>query len=428
VEALARVFGIQSLSLAVCRSAPDLATVVADGRAIFGESVRGRRFAVRARLVGRPAHSPFGARDIERALGAELLPRALRVDLGSPEVTARIEVHRGSAYYFHESRPGPGGLPLGREGRALALVSGGFDSAVAAFHLLRRGLRLDYLFCNLGGRSHELGVLRVLEVLARRWSYGTRPRLHAVDFGPVAAEIRAHAAPRLWQVLLKRCMLRAGEAVARKIGAEALVTGDSLGQVSSQTLANLVAVSDATSLPVLRPLVGLHKDEIIRTAEQIGTAALSAVVVEYCAMLPRRPATRTRAEDLRREEAGLDLAVLTRSVEARETLDLRSLDPEARGLPEILIDEIPDDALVIDLRSREEYAAWHFEGALHLDFARAREAWPSFAKERSYVLYCEFGLMSAHLAEQMRRGGLRAFHFRGGTKALRRYAERRSAT
>jgi thiamine biosynthesis protein ThiI len=223
-------------------------------------------------------------------------------------------------------------------------------------------------------------------------------------------------------------MLRAGEGVARASGAEALVTGDSLGQVSSQTLANLAAISEATAVPVLRPLVGFHKDEIIRTAERIGTAPLSAVVAEYCAMVPRRPATRSRAEDLRREEARLDLGVVTRAVEAREVLELRSLDPDARAVPEILIDEIPEDALVIDLRSRDEYAAWHFEGALHLEFARAREAWPSFAKERSYVLTCEFGLLSAHLAEQMRRGGLRAFHFRGGTKALRRYAERRSST
>jgi thiamine biosynthesis protein ThiI len=344
------------------------------------------------------------------------------VDLSAPEVTAGVEIHQGFAYLFGETRPGPGGLPLGVEGRAVALVSGGFDSPVAAWHLLRRGVALDYVFCNLGGATHRIGALRVMKVIADRWSYGSRPRLHAIDFAEVTRELQERCEPRGWQVILKRLMLRAAERVAREQGAEALVTGESLGQVSSQTLPNLAVIGEAVPLPVLRPLVGLHKDEIIRRAKDIGTAGLSAAVDEYCALVPRRPATRTRLAAVREQEARLDPATLERALAAREVFDLRGLDPEDTGLPELEISEIPPDAVVVDLRSRPDWRAWHWPGSVQLDFPQALAACPSLAKEPTYVLVCEFGLKSAHLADLMRREGLRAFHLRGGLPALRRLA------
>lgn len=422
-EALQRVFGVQSLSLAERRPVSGLDDVVAHGEALFREAVRGRRFAVRARAVGAARATAPKGREVEVALGARLLPFAAGVDLDDPEVTVRIELYEDHAYYFTERLPGAGGLPLGTESRAVALVSGGFDSPVAAWHLLRRGVELDYVFCNLGGATHRLGTLRVMQVLARSWSYGSRPRLHAVDFEAVSRELRERTEPRYWQVILKRLMLRAAEAVARERHAHAIVTGEAVGQVSSQTLINLEAIGEVTSLPVLRPLVGFHKEEIIARAREIGTAPLSAVVDEYCALVPRRPATGARLQRIHEEEARMDLGLLERAVAAREVLDLRTVDPDDTGLPEIETTVVPEGAVVIDLRTRGEYQAWHAPGALHLDFGRAAEAYPSFAKDQAYVLYCEYGLKSAHLAEMMRRAGLEAWHFRGGTRALRRHLE-----
>jgi thiamine biosynthesis protein ThiI len=423
-EVLARVFGVQSLSVARRRPVTGLDDVVAHGEALFGEAVRGRRFAVRARAVGQRRHDAPRGRDVEVRLGAALLPLSAGVDLDDPEITARIELYDDQAYYFTERLPGAAGLPLGTESRAVALVSGGFDSPVAAWHLLRRGVDLDYVFCNLGGATHRLGTLRVMQVLARRWSYGTRPRLHAIDFEEVSRELRARTEPRYWQVILKRLMLRAAEAVARTRRAHAIVTGEAVGQVSSQTLVNLEAIGEVTRLPVLRPLVGFHKDEIIARAHEIGTGPLSAVVDEYCALVPRRPATSARVERVRAEEAKMDLRPLETAIAAREVVDLRSTDPDDTGLPDIEIDTLPDDAVVLDLRTRGEYEAWHAPGALHLDFGQAAEAYPHFARDAAYVLYCEYGLKSAHLAEMMRREGLSAWHFRGGTRALRRHLER----
>lgn len=424
-EVLARVFGVQSLSVASVHPAEKLEQVVETGLALFRDAVAGRRFAVRARRVGDRARIAVDPRDVDRVLGAALLPFSAGVRLDDPELTVQVELHEGNAYFCTDTRRGPAGLPLQAEGRALALVSGGFDSAVAGWQLLRRGVRLDYLFCNLGGRAHQLGTLRVARVLAERWSYGSRPHLHAVDFEAVAAEIRAHTRPRYWQVILKRQMLRAGEIVARELGAEALVTGEAVGQVSSQTLPNLATISQATALPILRPLVGMNKDEIIRAAEHVGTAALSAVVDEYCAMVTSRPATVSRLDAVLAEEAKLDPALLARAVAERAVLDLRALDPDAEAIPELEIDEIPAGATVVDLRSKAGYAAWHWPGALRLDLDHALAAYRSFARDRRYVLVCEFGLKSAHLAERMRAEGFAAWHFRGGLRALVAHARAR---
>ncbi len=425
-DVAARVFGLQSLSLAErvgFRDLPDLVAVAAER---FRGAVQGRAFAVRARIVGGRESAVFGARDLERALGAALLPGARRVDLSAPEVTVRVEVHRGAAHLFFKALPGPGGLPLGTEGRAVALVSGGFDSAVASWQLLRRGVSLDYVFCNLGGRTHELGALRVMKLVAERWSYGDRPRLHAVDFRPVAQELMERTEPRYWQILLKRDMLRAAARIARSVRARAIVTGDALGQVSSQTLANLAVVSQATDLPIFRPLIGFHKDEIIALAGRIGTAPLSAAVGEYCALVPRRPATAARLADVLREEAKREgAAALEHALKTAQRIDLRACDPDTQLLADLETRSVPEGATLLDLRTREEFAAWHPPEALRLDFPEALRAYPSFAKDREYVLYCEYGLKSAHLADLMRGAGLRAHHFRGGSRALRRWLEGR---
>ncbi len=416
---LARLFGVQSVSRADRHPVASLEDVVAVGAAAFGEAVRGRRFAVRARSVGESS-LPFRGHDVEVALGERLRGASAGVDLDHPEFTARVELYGGAAYTFAEVVPGVGGLPLGTGDRAVALVSGGFDSAVAAWQLQRRGVVLDHVFANLGGLTHRLGALRVMEVLARRWSYGTRPRLHVIDFAAVSHDLQAKAETRYWQVILKRLMLRAAEAVAKQTRAHAIVTGEAVGQVSSQTLVNLATISEATRLPILRPLVGMNKDEIVASAHRIGTGPLSAVVDEYCALVPSRPATQARLDAVLAEEAKLDLALLDAAVAQREVLDLRALSEEASALAELEVAEIPAGAVVIDLRTRAEYQGWHWPGALHLGWAQAVSAFPSFDKEQRYALYCEYGLKSAHLAEMMRKIGLEAVHVRGGTETLRR--------
>jgi len=295
---------------------------------------------------------------------------------------------------------------------------------VAAWQLLRRGVRIDYAFCNLGGEAHQQGALRVAKVLADQWSYGDQPRLHAIDFGAVAEELRARAQARYWQVLLKRLMVRAAAILVRERRASAIVTGEAVGQVSSQTLPNLAVISRATDETILRPLIGSNKDEIIDTARLIGTYDLSKIVREYCAMVPTRPSTAATLEAIEAEEAKIDLSIVETAVMARKIFKLCELDLETLGIPDLEVHRIPEGATVIDLRSKPEYRDWHWPDAPHLDFTQALKTYASFDRNKTYVLYCEIGLKSAHLAEFMRKEGLQAFHIPGGSRALMNLAAR----
>ncbi len=420
VDVLPRVFGVQSLSLAHQRPFETLDDVVREGESLFREAVTGKRFAVRTRRAGNVRGLPFQSMDVDRALGTALLPQASRVDLTTPEITVHVELKAGQVWFFEEKLAGPGGLPVGTGGKALALVSGGFDSAVAAWYLLKRGVALHYLFFNLGGEAHREDVLRVTKVLADHWSYGTTPHLTEVDFQEVSRMIQGVVEPRYWQIVLKRIMLRAAEHVLRYSKAVALVTGDAVAQVSSQTLQNLAVISRATTAPILRPLIGFNKEEIIAQARHIGTYELSAGVEEYCAIVPRNPATNATLPVIEAEEAKLDHDRLVQIFDERTKTDLRTLELTGLGRADLEVTGIPDGATVIDLRSRTAYDAWHAPGALHLDFLQALNAYRAFEKGPVYALYCEVGLKSAHLAELMEAAGIRAVHVHKGVRTLLR--------
>ncbi len=329
-EALSRVFGIVSYSPVVRVRHGGLTDIVSRGVELFSHHVRGRSFRVRARRSGR---EPFTSKDVEKALGAALLEvGAGRVDLENPEVTVYVEVRGEEAYFYTEVLEGPGGLPLGSEGRVLALVSGGIDSPVAAWMMMRRGAEVDMVFFNLGGEAHELGVLKVAKILADGWSHGYSPRLHMVDFRPVVSVLMEEVDEGVRGVVLRRLMFRAAEMVAGEEGALGLVTGESLGQVSSQTLPNMLAAEKGVGLPIYRPLIGMDKNEIAGMARRIGTYEVSARLQEFCAIAAGKPRTRVRPEEVDEAEKRVDPALVRRLVGERRVVDLSKLSPQILDL------------------------------------------------------------------------------------------------
>jgi thiamine biosynthesis protein ThiI len=417
---LARVFGISSYSPVEAVVPAELEEIERVGESVFRDRVAGRTFAVRARRTG---HHPFTSQDVQVRLGAALLPYSAGVRLDQPEATVHVEVRGREAYLFGERVPGSGGLPVGVEGRAVALLSGGYDSAVAAWLMLKRGIALDYVFCNLGGDAYERAVVQVGKVLADDWSYGYRPRLHVIDFGGVVTELKERCKPAYWQVVLKRLMYRVADAIGERIGANAIVTGEAVGQVSSQTLSNLRAIGPAAQLPLFRPLLGYDKEEIIEKAHWIGTAALSEQVKEYCAIAPGKPVTAARTEAVAAEEAKLDPQVLSYAIGAGKVIDLRKLTPTDLVAPYLFTAEVPAGAAVLDCRPEPQYRAWHYPGAEHRDEWELLQHFRELDRDRTYVIYCAHGIQSAYLAERMQRAGYEAYSFKGGVGQLMRYVQ-----
>ncbi|MGI9039123.1 MAG: tRNA uracil 4-sulfurtransferase ThiI [Gemmatimonadota bacterium] len=417
VDALSRVFGISSYSPIDAFVAADLETIVETGVRLYADRVRGRTYAVRARRSG--TH-PFRSMDVMQQLGAALNAEAT-VDLTEPDIEVFVEIRDDEAYLFADRLPGAGGLPLGAESRAVALLSGGFDSPVAAWMLLRRGVALDYVFCNLGGDAYRRMVAEVGKEMADRWSYGTSPRLYVLDFGPVVEELRRVMRGVYLQVGLKRQMYRAAEAIAERRKADALVTGEAVGQVSSQTLANLRAIDAVASRPVLRPLVGADKEEIIALSRRVGTHDMSARVREYCSIGDGRTATGAKAETLVREEEGLDPAVLAAAIEKAEVIDLRRFQLGSLVASGLFVDDVPDGALIVDMRE-DTTTDFPLSGALRRTEDEFRDGFSDIDRSRPVVLVCPQGMVSAQVAERMQAAGYEAYSLRGGVRRLQTVA------
>lgn len=416
-----RVFGVHSLACAEVRDATSLEALVAEAGAWFQPAMRDKTFAVRAHTAG---STLFRGRDIEVQLGARLAPHG-RVRLVDPQITCHVEIRDATAYLFTDWTPAWRGLPVASEGRAVALISGGFDSAVAAWMLLRRGVALDYVFCRLGGPVHTQGTLRVLQRLAARWGYGSRSQVHIVPFEDVVETIRSRCRPSMWQLVLKRLMYRVAQEAARENRGQGIVTGESLGQVSSQTLKNIRALDGRLALPLLRPLLGMDKEEIIARSRVIGTYDLSATVQEYCAIVPTKPAVAAKPDEVADEEHKLDIDFDALRAN-RRVLDARGLHESDWVIDDLEVDEVPEGATVLDLRGEHAFASWHYPGAERIELPYALKHLDEFDSDRTYVLYCEFGLKSAFLAEKLRAAGHNAFNFRGGLRGLIDHAASRN--
>ncbi len=247
------------------------------------------------------------------------------VSLSRPGLGVRIEVLFKEAYVYYERVPGPGGLPVGVSGPVLCLISGGIDSPVAAERMLKRGCDVSFVHFHAAPFQTRTSEVKCIELVRELTSYGASPVMWSVPFGPLQREVTLAAPDRYWVIIYRRLMLRIGEAIARREGMQALVTGESLGQVASQTLTNLGAIGAAVSMPVLRPLVGMDKQEIVAEAKQIGTFEISKVHGEDCCQLflPANPSTHTSVEEIEQAEAGIDVDDLVRrGVEGAERMDV----------------------------------------------------------------------------------------------------------
>ena len=319
-ERLGRAFGVANFARAG-RTALDVDVIAAEILRDLGD-LRTETFRVSARRADK--RFPLTSPQIEREVGGRIKEaRGWRVDLGNPQLTIHVEALTNEAFYFFGKEPGPGGLPSGVSGRVVCLLSGGIDSPVAAWRMMKRGCRVVFVHFHsypILSRASQEKVRELARLLTR---YQLHSRLLLVPFGEIQQRVVLAVAPPLRVVIYRRLMMRIAEAIARAHRAQALVTGEVVGQVASQTLENLSRINDVVRVPVLRPLIGMDKDEITAEAQRLGTYPISIIPDQDCCTLftPRHPATRAREGDVDRAEALLPIEEIVAAAAASATLE-----------------------------------------------------------------------------------------------------------
>jgi thiamine biosynthesis protein ThiI len=315
-ERVSRVFGVANFAKAG-RAPLDVDAIAAEILKDLGDR-EVETFRVSARRADK--RFPLTSPQIEREVGGRIkAARGWRVQLDDPRLTIHVEALTGEAFYFFGKEPGPGGLPVGTGGRVVCLLSGGIDSPVAAWRMMRRGCRVFFVHFHsypILSRASQEKARELVRLLTR---FQLHSRLLLVPFGEIQQQVTLSVPPPLRVVIYRRLMMRIAEAIGRRYRAQALVTGEVVGQVASQTLENLTLINNVVSMPVLRPLIGMDKDEITAEAQRLDTYPVSIIPDQDCCTLftPRHPATRARWIDVERAEATLPIQeIVDRAVEA----------------------------------------------------------------------------------------------------------------
>lgn len=324
-DRLTRVFGIHSVSPAVAVE-KDWETVVAAALDLMekrlDETGRDVSFKVLARRSDK--HYIYNSDTINKELGGKVLDRfpELHVDVHKPQIKLSVEI-RDMAYIYCDEIPGANGMPTGTAGKASLLISGGIDSPVAGYMMAKRGLTLSAVHFYSYPYTSERARDKVVELTKLVSRYAGEIRLHLVPFTDIQMTIYEKCPEKETTVLMRRLMMKIAERIAISEGAQALITGESLGQVASQTLEALCVTNDAVSMPVFRPLIGFDKDEIMDIAHRIGTYETSILPYEDCCtvFVPKHPVTKPKLEELRASEAAVDFTeMIEKAIENTELM------------------------------------------------------------------------------------------------------------
>ena len=314
-EALKKVFGIVGLSLArPCEKDPD-AILAACKEFLNDRLSTAKTFKVETKRADKTF--PMPSIKLSQYVGGELHEAYdnLEVDVHNPELTVYVEIRDYAAYVHANPEPGAGGLPVGINGRAVSLLSGGIDSPVASYMIAKRGVALEMVhFFSYPYTSPEAKE-KVIELARLLTPYCGRLPVHVVPFTAIQEELRRSCPEELFTVIMRRFMMRISEAVAKRCGAKALVTGECLGQVASQTMEAMNVTGSVVNLPVLRPVIGMDKEEIVQIARKINTFETSILPYEDCCTVftPRHPRLRPLPGEVEAAEANLDIEAMVQA-------------------------------------------------------------------------------------------------------------------
>jgi thiamine biosynthesis protein ThiI len=397
VEAMRNIAGISYILEVQEHPLCEMDSIVEYVLPVYAQRLAGKTFAVRCKRVGK--HS-FRSIDVERELGGQLLARTetAGVKLKKPDVVVELEINEENLFVIQRRHSGLGGFPIGSVDSVLSLISGGFDSPVASYMTMRRGMRTHFLFFNLGGRDHELGVKEVALYLWQKYGSNQRVLFISVPFEEVIAELLTRVQDSQMGVILKRMMLRVADRVAESLDIDALVTGECVAQVSSQTLRNLAVIDQVVERVVFRPLITADKGDIIDMANAIGTGEFAANMPEYCGVISVNPTTRAKLHRVQAEENRFDMSILDRAIENTVHTRIDKLADEDLVRTDVEVLSVPlAQSVIVDIRhpDEEERAPLKLNNlVLKIPFYELHTRSSELAADKTYMLYCGKGVMS----------------------------------
>jgi thiamine biosynthesis protein ThiI len=367
--------------------------------AIHAKSIENKTFCVRVKRTG---NHDFNSLKVEQYVGGGLNQEveSAKVKLKNPDVTIHLEIKNKDLFIVTERHYGLGGFPIATQEDVLSLMSGGFDSSVSSYQMIKKGARTHYCFFNLGGSAHEVGVKQVSYYLWSKFGASHKVKFFAIDFEPVVAEILENVENSQMGVVLKRMMIRAASKIAKRAKIQAMITGESLGQVSSQTLTNLNVINQVTNNMILRPLAAYDKQDIIDIARKIGTEDFAKTIPEYCGVISKKPTVRAVVSQIEAEEAKFDFEILDNAVRETRVFDIRDIGKESEeDIHAVdLLENIPKGAVIVDIRSPDEEdenpLALDDVEVKHIPFYKLATQFGDLDMSKEYLLYCDHGVMS----------------------------------
>ncbi len=406
LDVIGRTMGVKSYSPVIPFSYTTTADIAGKAVELYSQMVKGKKFAVRSRRSG---GQNFTSRDLNLAVGDALYDYSGGVDLTNPEIEVNIEVRNNKAYFYTESMKGPGGLPLGSESPLVALVSGGIDSPVAAWMLMKRGSPVDFVFLTLSHPIDTVEFLGGVKALVDRWSLGYVPRIHIVDGKPLIDLLVVSGKIKVPGVTYKRILYRVALAIARERGAYGIITGESLGQVSSQTPENLMAINHTIDFPVYRPLIGMDKDEISDIARRIGTFPVTSKG-EFCSLFSQNVVLNASPEAIDHDFESV--TVIEELLKNRKVLKGDEIGQYLGSISDedYEVTELPENSIVVDMRAKAKFQDWHHPEAINVHLGGVRNVIEENGKDKVYVFYCQQGLQSAYAASEARNLGVRSYY------------------
>jgi len=406
-DQLQHVPGIDQIIESISVPFVDLDDTIEQLVAVWGERLAGKTFVVRCKRTG---NHEFNSSEAERKVGGGVLHNsdAAGVDLHTPDLKIQIEIRHDELIIINERIRGLGGFPIGTIEPVMSLISGGFDSTVSSYLAMKRGLLTHYCFFNLGGKEHELAVKEIAHYLWSKYGASHRVKFVSVPFEGVVEELLTKVDNSQMGVILKRQMMRAATAVAAELEVQALVTGEAVAQVSSQTVPNLDVIDKATDALVMRPLVMADKGDIIRTATAIGTADFAAAIPEYCGVISVNPTTRAKLHIVEKEEARMDPEVLDNAIKSASFINIdqlaEQLENDSKGAEVQLVSAANDGQVILDIRHPDEIELEPIEFSTQsqqMPFFKLHRGFAGLDANTTYLLYCKKGVMSKLHAQHL---------------------------